>query len=442
MFSPDEIDKIKFARTLYGYSPDRVDEFLAHIKTIMGELCRENESLRTSLGGARFESAQLRIALERLTEENARLSEQLAARAEDTVAAEPVEIDDETDGRYIAEQTDDADEGEEAADTAETEDVEGNYAEETAETAEPEDVEGDYAEESAEAVEVEDAEGDYTEETAEAADTEEVEAVSADGGETDDMSAPDDEYGEDEIPTGGEASAESDAEDAADDAEDGMFDFDLPDIEEIGGLEDAEADRVLDFVEENAGKDDYDDADADGVGQGAGTSGSSGDITADIYSDLQRIFYGLNGAGSDDAEESDEKSDGSDAVPDFSHIFRFGEPSDEEGAAEESDQLEDGLHDTEPEEDGEPETVQRTEEEKPSQYKRKKYHIKKKPRTKKNVPDDGEGGQPDGGKESEEPDKHEPDDDGDGSDSEDDDILAALKSEYDTYHYFFGDGKK
>lgn len=77
MFSPDEIDNIKFARAIYGYSPLEVDEFLEHIKRQAEELCRENSTLQRALGDARFDSSKLRLELVHAKDENVRLLNEL-----------------------------------------------------------------------------------------------------------------------------------------------------------------------------------------------------------------------------------------------------------------------------------------------------------------------------------------------------------------------------
>lgn len=52
MFTTDEIDGAVFSRTLCGYSPREVDEFLEHIKAQIDELSRENEKLRQTIAAA------------------------------------------------------------------------------------------------------------------------------------------------------------------------------------------------------------------------------------------------------------------------------------------------------------------------------------------------------------------------------------------------------
>ncbi len=303
MFSPEEIDKVRFTRALYGYSPLEVDEFLSHIKTVVTELCRENETLRAALGDSRFEGAKQRLGKGELERDLAVTARKLAeaAAVSETLKIEVAEL-----RRELSEAGNAAGEKPEPEETA-VEEADAAPAEAETETAPnmlPDDV--------------------YT--------------------------APDDEYGEDETPSGNAEGQGAELDDIYSDLQRMLVDWD----EETDGAD------AVDQLPTDEGV-------AEAVGNGAAAPGTG-------------FAYGAAYTGEVDA-------------PEIGPL---------EGAPQES-------------------AASIPQEAAPTVYRKKTYHIKKSGR--KAAPAYSEQETPE-------------------QEKEDEDILAALKSEYNTYNYIFGDGKK
>lgn len=194
MFLPEDIDVAVFSRTLGGYSPREVDEYLAELKEKFEEICSENADLRAEI-------ETLRAALA----ESAAIAAAAAASVEETETVEEPEV------------------------VEETETIEEPEAVE-----EPETVEGSETIEEPEAIE-------------EPETVEEPEVVEGSGEDEDPETIqiplmPDDEYGEDEV-----ASAVTETSEEAEEAEEAA--------EEAEAEEADEADEEEEFVFETESAD-------------------------------------------------------------------------------------------------------------------------------------------------------------------------------------------
>lgn len=389
MFLPDEIDKKSFSRTVGGYSPSEADEFFEHIKTEVSELYRENETLRRALGEARFDGAKLRLKIKKLEAEIDGLQyenddlqneiDELKAKSEEP-RSDPEEMNSIEAVIYGADDDDiDADD----TDDTDDENIGGDLTESDVNDGDGDDVvtvtgTGTGTEEA-----------DIPDGDTDAEDTDADSEEDAGAGELTEhivtVSEPDDEYGEDEIPSYITGSAETDAADGEAD-----------DIYDIGNI---------------------DDADEAKAGGGHGAFG-------DLMSSLQKMFGGWQNPSADHDAAPSEAVSVTDAGENGSDgFFRPGTDAGE-GDEASGDQFEIGTYDLAPGENVEPEPEQKPETVNRPVYRRRVYHIKK-----KTVPKNK---------------------------SEDVDILAALKAEYDDnedielsshdydeYDYILGDnGKK
>lgn len=375
MFSPEEIDKVRFTRALYGYSPLEVDGFLSHIRTVVTELCRENETLRAALGDSRFEGAKQRLGKGELEHELAVTARKLAeaAAVSETLKIEVAEL-----RRELAEAGSAAHAGDAGKEPEET-------VEEAVEEAVEEVVEEDAEEAAAEEITAEDA-------------AEEEPADEAEGEPAADVyTAPDDEYGEDEVP--------SESADGAEEGQNTELDDIYSDLQKM----------LVDWDEETDGADILEAAPTEEEINGLSAYGGTADDLGDIMSELDNILppdIPVPEGGDVDDESG---------ISEISRLFRSG--TEDTGKEDDLGNLyEAGSFEGTQGDNAEAAPYEAAPEVTAPVYKKKTYHIKKKSIKKAPAKSDVQ--------ETAEQEK------------EDEDILAALKSEYNTYNYIFGDGKK